>query len=207
MDPAVALVQAYLRVNGYFTVTEYPLFEARPDRPDVRSITDLDLLAFRLPRDRARSSETADERGPRGPGRVDPALISDGHRGDMILAEVKEGSPRFNEATLRPRVLGAGLARFGCCDPEDAEALARSLLKRGSAMTDHGHAIRIIAFGSQAAEGGGSHSYQTISLGHVVGFLEEFLKSDWDALRHVQILEPGLSMLQTLLKARDEAGS
>lgn len=28
MDNAVALVQAYLRVNGYFTVTEYPVVEA-----------------------------------------------------------------------------------------------------------------------------------------------------------------------------------
>lgn len=28
MDTAVALVQAYLHVNGYFTVTEYPVLEA-----------------------------------------------------------------------------------------------------------------------------------------------------------------------------------
>ena len=27
MDNAVALVQAYLRVNGYFTVVEYPVLE------------------------------------------------------------------------------------------------------------------------------------------------------------------------------------
>jgi len=29
MDNAVALVQAYLRVNGYFTVTEYPVSGGR----------------------------------------------------------------------------------------------------------------------------------------------------------------------------------
>jgi hypothetical protein len=28
MDNAVALVRAYLHVNGYFTVTEYPVVEA-----------------------------------------------------------------------------------------------------------------------------------------------------------------------------------
>ena len=28
MDNTVALVQAYLRVNGYFTVAEYPVIEA-----------------------------------------------------------------------------------------------------------------------------------------------------------------------------------
>jgi hypothetical protein len=47
MDTAVALVQAYLHVNGYFTVTEYPVLEA--SRPDAtRSVTDLDILAFRF---------------------------------------------------------------------------------------------------------------------------------------------------------------
>ena len=30
MDAAVALVQAYLNVNGYVAVVEYPMLEARP---------------------------------------------------------------------------------------------------------------------------------------------------------------------------------
>ena len=29
MDSAVALVQTYLRINGYFTVSEYPIVELR----------------------------------------------------------------------------------------------------------------------------------------------------------------------------------
>ena len=49
MDTAVALVQAYLRVNGYFTVAEYPVLDATgPGGP--RTITDLDILAVRLHR-------------------------------------------------------------------------------------------------------------------------------------------------------------
>ena len=47
MDTAVALVQAYLNVNGYFTVVEYPVLEAYRGRP-ARSVTDLDILAFRF---------------------------------------------------------------------------------------------------------------------------------------------------------------
>ena len=40
MDTAVGLVQAYLRVNGYFTVAEYPVLDATgPGGP--RTITDL----------------------------------------------------------------------------------------------------------------------------------------------------------------------
>lgn len=48
MDPAVALVQAYLRVNGYFTVAEYPVLEATRSG-GFQMATDLDLLAFRFP--------------------------------------------------------------------------------------------------------------------------------------------------------------
>lgn len=46
MDTAVALVQAYLHVNGYFTVTEYPVVEVVG--PNSRSRTDLDILGFRF---------------------------------------------------------------------------------------------------------------------------------------------------------------
>jgi len=42
LDTAVARVQAYLNVNGYFTVTEYPVMEAYPEWP-ARTATDLDL--------------------------------------------------------------------------------------------------------------------------------------------------------------------
>lgn len=48
MDNAVALVQAYLRVNGYFTVAEYPVVEA-VRYGGYRERTDLDILAFRFP--------------------------------------------------------------------------------------------------------------------------------------------------------------
>ena len=47
MDNAVALVQAYLHVNGYFTVAEYPVLESLR-HGGYRSITDLDILAFRF---------------------------------------------------------------------------------------------------------------------------------------------------------------
>ena len=47
MDTAVALVQAYLQVNGYFTVVEYPVLEAYRRGP-ARAVTDLDVLAFRI---------------------------------------------------------------------------------------------------------------------------------------------------------------
>jgi len=48
MDHAVALVQAYLQLNGYFTSAEYPII-AGTGRARFRTITDIDILAFRFP--------------------------------------------------------------------------------------------------------------------------------------------------------------
>jgi hypothetical protein len=44
MDTAVALVQAYLHLNGYFTVVEFPVLEAMRAAP-ARTVTDLDIRA------------------------------------------------------------------------------------------------------------------------------------------------------------------
>jgi hypothetical protein len=38
VDNAVALVQAYLRVNGYFTVSKFPVIELREARVRNREI-------------------------------------------------------------------------------------------------------------------------------------------------------------------------
>jgi hypothetical protein len=45
MDNAVGLVESYLRVNGYFTVTDYPVIEACKFG-GYRTATDLDVLVF-----------------------------------------------------------------------------------------------------------------------------------------------------------------
>ncbi len=44
MDVGTSLVQTYLRVNGYFTATEYPLIETVRDG-SPRTVTDIDMLA------------------------------------------------------------------------------------------------------------------------------------------------------------------
>ena len=46
MADAVDLVRAYLQVNGYFTVTEYPVMERFGG--GHREVTDLDVLAYRF---------------------------------------------------------------------------------------------------------------------------------------------------------------
>lgn len=48
MDHAVAIVEAYLQINGYFTVAEYPVIESL-GKQHYNVATDIDILAFRFP--------------------------------------------------------------------------------------------------------------------------------------------------------------
>ncbi len=88
MDHAVALVEAYLRVNGYFTVSEYPVVEARR-YGGFRTATDLDILAFRLPgAGRLVPSESDESEHSYAP---DPELGCRPDCAEMLIGEVKEG--------------------------------------------------------------------------------------------------------------------
>jgi hypothetical protein len=42
MDNAVALVRAYLQLNGYFTITEYPVVRKTGDG-SFRTLTEVDV--------------------------------------------------------------------------------------------------------------------------------------------------------------------
>src|SRR5690348_4607764 len=120
MDTSVALVQAYLHVNGYFTVAEYPVLEAFGG-DHARTVTDLDILAFRFAGAgheviRSRRRHRNIKRGVE----TDPLLRCSSDRPDMIVGEVKEGAARSNAAMRDPAVIEVALARFGCCPPEHA---------------------------------------------------------------------------------------
>lgn len=119
MDSAVALVESYLRVNGYFTVTEYPVAEVARNG-GYRTATDLDVLAFRFP---GAGRIVPSRRGAR-PGEPetilfapDPELGCAAEQADMLIGEVKEGRAELNRGAREPAVLRAVLTRFRCCRP------------------------------------------------------------------------------------------
>jgi hypothetical protein len=197
MDTAVALVQAYLHVNGYFTVTEYPVMEAA-GATHARTVTDLDVLAFRFA---GAGHDLIHGRRVRSIGEraTDPALRCPTDRPDMIVGEVKAGAARFNRAMRDPGVLSVALTRFGCCPPEQVHDVTAALLLRGSVTTEGGHGIRLVAFG----DGGGSEAAPasaTISMRHLVQFLQMYLRQHWDVLRHAQITDPALGVLALIEK-------
>ncbi len=201
MDNAVALVQAYLRINGYFTVAEYPVLEARRHQP-AQMATDIDILAFRFP-------GAVRQILGRGVGAAGASLsLPDPDLGvhrcapDMIIGEVKEGRARLNESMRNPSVIGAALACFGCCSQEDAQAMVQKLLRKGRAENAEGHEVRLVVF---ASGGDGDARFQVVSLGHVVAFLRGYLRQHWSLLGHAQFRDPVLGLLMTLEKAADGA--
>src|SRR5680860_520611 len=143
MDTAVGLVQSYLYMNGYFTVTEYPVLELMADG-EYRTVTDVDMLALRIP--------GAGRQGDMGTVTVfdpDPNLDIDLDRVDLIVGEVKEGRAELNSSARDPKVLRAALNRFGAVPEEQIAPVIDQLLEDGEAEHPEGARVRLMSFGSR----------------------------------------------------------
>lgn len=200
MDKAVAIVQAYLNVNGYFTVVEYPVLEGAP-HGGWRTTTDLDVLALRFP---GAGRSTNGHKGKHMRGNLvfepDPILGAPPDMPDMIVGEVKEGRAKFNPAARNPKVLATALARFGCCDVAEASKITQKLVHKGQVETRRGHRIRMVAFGSRADEPD-QLAERVIAMGHMVEFLRAYLDEHWEALGQAQFKGEALGFLALLEKA------
>jgi hypothetical protein len=202
MDHAVALVQAYLQLNGYFTSAEYPIIAAA-GRNGFRTITDIDVLAFRFPS--GLPSPTAAHSRKRTPraldmSDIDPGLGVPPDSIDMVIGEVKEGRVGINSGARDPGVLKTVISRLGDSNV-DSDGVVNDLLAHGSATLPSGFAIRIIAFGS-FPPGAPVPPCRIISLGHVLDFLQRYVRKHWSMLRHLQFKDPAFGFLMTMEKAR-----
>lgn len=201
MDNAVALVQAYLHVNGYFTVAEYPVIEATK-HGGFRTLTDLDILAFRFPGAGRLISAAGGRRATHSEiYEPDAALGIRAGQSDMLIGEVKEGRAELNEGARDPAVLRAALVRFGCCTEAEVGDTVEELLRRGRAMLPHGHQARMVLFGALGKGALEASPYDTISMKHVVTFLQEYLREHWEVLRQAQFKDPAFGFLMTIEKA------
>ncbi len=200
MDHAVSLVQTYLQLNGYFTSAEYPIM-ASAGRSGVRTITDIDILAFRFPGGLP-SATRVRKRAPKGldVSDLDPGLGAPADSIDMVIGEVKEGRVGINTGTRDPEVLKVVVNRLG--DPTaDADHAVDELLTNGSTRLSSGVMLRMIAFGA-FPPGAPVPPCRIISLGHVLDFLQGYVHRHWKVLRHLQFKDPALGFLMTLEKAR-----
>lgn len=198
MDHAVALVQAYLQLNGYFTSAEYPIV-ASAGR-GVRSITDVDVLAFRFPTGLP-TGRSQGKKAPRGldVSELDPGLGAPADAIDMVIGEVKEGRVGINSGIRNPEVLRAVISRLG--DGTRQEEVVQDLLRSGVATTASGVVVRLVAFGS-FPPGEAVPPCRIISLGHALAYLQSYVRKHWNVLRHLQFKDPAFGFLMTLEKAR-----
>ncbi len=185
MDIAVALVRAYLQLNGYFTIAEYPVVRKLGDGR-FRTLTEVDIAAFHLP-------------GGEPDFAPDPALHVPDDRPDMIIGEVKEGAATINEAANDSEVLAKILKRFGCCSVEEARKTARQLLNDGRAVTRAGHSVRLVAFGSSVTE---PLPYLTVMLSDVVAYVDRYIAENWEVVRTSGSKDPIFGVMVLLAKAR-----
>ena len=197
-DGAVALVRAYLHLNGYFTVTEYPVLEARSDETH-RMATDIDVLGLRLPDagglvPAGGSSRSEEAFVP------DPALGAPQRRTDLVSAEGKEGRAKLNAGALDPEVLSAVLRRFGQCPADRLPGAVDDLRSRGIAELTADRRGRLMAFGSSVPSG--DPGFRAVELGHVFEVLKAHLDDHWPVLRHAQIADPAVGFLSLMKKAR-----
>jgi hypothetical protein len=198
MDSSVALVQAYLRLNGYFTVTEHPVIGIASDG-QYRAATDLDVLAFRFP-----EAGRIISGGRRGRNEehtvVDDALGIQSDQADMLIGEVKEGRAVVNAALGKPDVLHAALVTFGCCSRADAPGVAVKLVRDGHADLASGHRIRTAIFASQVQDADTSR-HLVVSLGHVAAYVRSYIDEHWEILRPAESKDPAFGFLMMLEKA------
>ena len=199
MDHAVALVQAYLQLNGYFTSAEYPII-AGAGRSGFRTITDIDILAFRFPTGKPMTRNT--RKAPKGLDvtGLDSGLDIPTDQIDMIIGEVKEGRVGINTGIRDPEVLRTVIDRFGEVGDE-TNRVVEHLLRHGTAHIQSAYSVRLIAFGS-FPPGSAVPPCRIISLGHVLQFLQAYVRKHWSMLRHLQFKDPAFGFLMTLEKAR-----
>jgi hypothetical protein len=198
MDHAVSLVQAYLQLNGYFTSAEYPII-AGAGRNGFRTITDIDILAFRFP---SGFPVPASRHQPKGLDMtdVDEGLGIAANTIDMIIGEVKEGRVGINSGIRDPEVLKTVISRFGNTAEED-DRVVQDLINTGTTTLQSGYSVRLVAFGA-FPPGSQVPPCRIISLGHVLNYLQAYVRKHWSMLRHLQFKDPAFGFLMTLEKAR-----
>lgn len=198
VDIAVNLVETYLRLNGYLTMSE---FEVQRRLKDGRynTVTDVDIVGLRFPGD-IYAADTHDDAEAQMLLVEDPELRLGDEMIDVIIGEVKQGEAVFNEGLTRHEVLHTVLRRVEWVYGVPLEVVIGDLQGR---LTSHvqarsgGHVrTRLVAFGQADAT-----TENVIALAHVVEQVVGFMDRFDDVLRPAQFTEPAPALLHLLAKA------
>jgi hypothetical protein len=197
MDIGVNLVESYLRLAGYLTLSEFEV-QGRRDDGAYETITDVDIVAVRFPG----NVYVGDPHNPDCSLLLidDPALLLDPGCVDVIVGEVKQGEATINAGLTDHRTLHAVLQRInwvydgdvaGVVD-ELGESLVSSVPSRGGGTVR----TRIVAFGQAPMT-----SLNVVTHTHIVNTLVAFFEEFDAAFRPVQFKEPAIGFLRLLAKS------
>ncbi len=197
MDIAVNLVESYLRLTGYLTLSEFEV-QARRDDGGFDTITDIDIMGIRFPG----PIYVGDPHGGNDSHLLlldDPALLLEEGQIDVIVGEVKQGAAEFNPGIRRHEVLHSVLRRvewlFDAGIDQIVDDLGTRQLCEAPARGGGTIRVRLVAFGR-----GPETNLHTITHTHIVETLLRFMTGTENAFRPVQFRDPAPAMLSLLLK-------
>lgn len=196
MDIAVNLVESYLRLAGYLTLSEFEV--QRRAESGFETVTDVDIMALRLPGDVYAGDPHAGE-----DRRLllidDPVLALEDDLVDVIIGEVKQGEAELNPGIRSHEALHTMLRRIEWlyADPLGlvVEEVGERAICRSGARGGGEIRTRLVAFGRAPAS-----DLHTISHTHIVGTILGFLGGLEEAFRPVQFRDPAPAMLALLMK-------
>jgi hypothetical protein len=198
MDIAVDLVESYLRLTGYLTVSELEV-QRRADDGRYRTVTDIDIMALRLP-GAVFIGDPHDSREAETLEITDPALALEEDMIDVIVGEVKQGEAELNPAIRDHAALHSMLRRIEWLYDEPIHdvitGLQQRLVHRSQSRTGGVVRTRIVAFGRNAET-----SETVISLSHIVSTMLGVFADHESAYRGAQFRAPAPAFLRLLVKA------
>jgi hypothetical protein len=202
VDIAVNLIENYLRLTGYLTLSEFEVQRRHGDT--FRAVTDVDIMAMRLP-------GAVFLGDPHDDDAADLLLIEDPELGleadtvDVIIGEVKQGQAILNPGIRQHAVLHSMLRRVEWVYAGGIDEVVDDLAERSVCHTEaRGGGVvrtRLVAFGRSDTT-----DLNTISLSHVITTMLGFFEQHEEAFRPIQMKEPAPALLRLLLKAGFDVG-
>ncbi|MCL7957464.1 MAG: hypothetical protein M8860_07070 [marine benthic group bacterium] len=201
MNSGAALVEAYLRVNGYLMLDEVPLVLPDEEAGGYRTLTDLDIMAVRWP--------DVKMGAPDAEGRIlqpiDTHELLDVPENaiDVIIGEVKEGRAHLNRAIRSPKALRMGLERIGICSDLELDATAEALSEQAVVRLEASRParqVRLVAFGIGTSRR--TETHYVISLHDALEFVEDLMRRAHEVLLPSTLSDPVLGLLHLRNKFR-----
>lgn len=198
MDIAVNLVENYLRINGYLTLSEFEV-QRRVRKNHYKTVTDVDIMAVRFPGD-VFIGDPHHEQDAELLLIEDPVLELGEGTIDVMIGEVKQGQAELNQNIKNHAVLHTMLHRIEWLYAKDLNSVIKGLQRKAvhfAPSCGKGDIrTRLVAFGRSDVL-----DVNTISLTHIVRTMVRFMGSHEEALKPIQFKEPAPAMLRLLMKA------